>query len=185
MNCRQCGSFWYWINNQCRRCGYNEDDMKKEFVRNPYNYDSDELSDQTGLACPEATLTQQQFLQESDINYIAERFMKTGEVKQVVHMPMSGDFQGIFDFQSAMNTVVQAKQEFMTLPAKVRSRFDNDPAKLIAFLEDKENKDEAMALGLIPRPRIDPPQAPAPGPATPPSVEPAAPTQEKPSKPVG
>lgn len=125
--------------------------MKKEFVRNPYNYDSDELSDETGLKCFDESLTEQEHLQESDINYIAERFMKTGQMPQIVNMPTYEDFNGIFDFQSAMNLIVDAKHEFMRMPAKLRSRFNNDPAELIAFLEDPANKDEAIRLGLIER----------------------------------
>lgn len=134
--------------------------MKKEFVRNPYNYDSDELSNTTGLKCPEPTLTQQQYLEETDINYITDKFMRTGELPQELNMPQPGDFTGIFDFQSAMNLVVQAKQEFMTLPAKIRSRFDNDPAKILAFLDDESNRDEAIALGLVKRPEPLPEPSP-------------------------
>lgn len=129
--------------------------MKKEFVRNPYNYDSDQLSHDTGLECKDESRTEQQHVQEADINYIAERFMRTGEIKQVLNMPTAGDFEGIFDFQTAMNTVVKAKQEFMQLPAKIRSRFDNDPAKILDFLDNTENKEEAIALGLIPKPNTE------------------------------
>lgn len=134
--------------------------MKKEFVRNPYNYDSDELSEETGLKCLDKSRTQQQFKQESDINYIAEKFMRTGEMPQLVNMPTSGDFQGIFDFQEAMNLINTAKHEFMALPAKIRSRFENDPAKLISFLEDTNNRDEAIAIGLIPKPTPKPVEEP-------------------------
>jgi phage internal scaffolding protein len=37
----------------------------------------------------------------------------------------------------------------MALPAQIRSRFDNDPAKLIDFLENEQNHDEAIKLGLV------------------------------------
>lgn len=132
--------------------------MKKEFVRNPYNYDSDELSDATGLHCKDESLTEQEHLAETDINYIADRFMRTGEMPQVLKMPTHGDFEGIFDFQTAMNTIKLAKDQFMALPAKVRSRFSNDPAELIAFIEDDSNYDEALKLGLVAkRDTIEPP----------------------------
>lgn len=132
--------------------------MKKEFVRNPYNYDSDETSNDTGLACKDESRTEQQHLEESDINYIADKFMRTGELKQVVNLPTMGDFEGIFDFQTAMNTIVAAKQEFMKLPPKLRSRFENDPAQLIAFLNDDANREEAEFLGLVPkRAKLDAP----------------------------
>lgn len=129
--------------------------MKQEFVRNPYNYDSDKLSTDTGLHCKDESLTEQEHLEECDINYIAERFMKTGMAPQVVNMPTYGDFSGIFDFQTAMNVITQAKQEFMSLPAKIRTRFNNDPQELVAFFEDPTNKDEAIRLGFINKPQLD------------------------------
>ena len=148
-------------------------------VRNPYNYDRDLVSQATGLRCDDPSLTQQQFLVEADINHIAEKFMRTGEIAQVPNMPTSGDFQGIFDFQDAMNLIKQAKDEFMSLPARIRSRFENDPAQLISFLEDPNNRKEAEVLGLVQEPEkaptIDAPQAPAAKPGTPPSVQPEAP----------
>lgn len=123
--------------------------MKKEFVRNPYNYDGDDLSEETGLHCKDETLTEQEWIEEADINYIADRFMRTGEAPQVLNLPTSGDFEGIFDFQTAMNTLAQAREEFASLPAKVRTRFENNPAKLLDFVGDPHNYDEAVKLGFI------------------------------------
>lgn len=140
--------------------------MKQEFVRNPYNYDSDKLSDQTGLKCMDESLTEQEHVEEADINYIADRFMMTGQMPQILQLPTQGDFEGIFDFQTAMNNIVQAKQEFMKLPARVRTRFDNDPGKLLEFVNDRANYDEAVQLGFIPKKETDDAQAtrgPAPG----------------------
>lgn len=94
--------------------------MKKEFVRSPYNYDSDEASDESGLMCLDESLTEQEHVEEADINYIADKFMRTGEMPQILQLPTAGDFDGIFDFQTAMNTIKQAKDEFMSLPARVR-----------------------------------------------------------------
>lgn len=143
------------------------------FVRSANNYDRDMVSNDTGLICPEPTLAKQEFAEECDINYIADRYGLTGELPQVLDLPRFGDFTGIFDFMGAQNAVVKARQQFMTLPAKARARFDNDPQKLLTFLEDPENRDEAIALGLVakPEPRpLDPgdtqPPAPPAKPAT-------------------
>lgn len=124
----------------------------KEFVRNPYNYDADKVSDQTGLLCEDESRTEQQHAAEADINYIAERFMRTGQLTVPIHMPEQGDFQDAPDFQTAQNLIVQAKHEFMLMPPKLRSRFQNDPAQLMDFLADPENRDEAIKLGLINKP---------------------------------
>lgn len=125
--------------------------MKQEFIRSPYNYDSDKLSDQTGLLCKDESLTEQEHLEEADINYVAERFMRTGMLPQILDLPEPGDFEGVFDFQTAMNQINHARDEFMSLPARVRSRFDNDPSKLLEFVHDRANYDEAVAMGFIPK----------------------------------
>lgn len=128
--------------------------MTPEFVRNPYNYDSDEASEETGLECKDESLTEQEHAEEADINYIADTFMRTGEIPQVLQLPTPMDFDGIFDFQTAMNTIAIAKQEFMSLPAKVRTRFANDPQQLLDFVQDEDNYEEAVKLGFIPKKEI-------------------------------
>jgi len=97
------------------------------FLRTPYNYDMSKVSDETGLLCSDPSLTQQQFAEESDINNIVDRFMKTGHIPTPTSMPQYADYEGIFDFQSAMNVVRQADENFMRMDAKIRARFHNSP----------------------------------------------------------
>ena len=70
------------------------------FFRSPYNYDRDSVSRETGTACPEETLTQQQFKEECDINTILDRFGITGEVPTNVRQPISADFIEATDYQT-------------------------------------------------------------------------------------
>lgn len=135
--------------------------MKKlsVFLRSAYNYDADEVSQETGLSCSEPTLAQQSFKDECDINTILERFAVTGELPNNVRMPQYGDFSGIFDYQTALNAVMAADDSFMQLPASVRARFDNDPALFVEFCGDESNREEAIKLGLVP-PQVD--NSPAP-----------------------
>lgn len=123
--------------------------MKPPFLRTPYNYDVDAVSNETGLSCPEPTLAQQQFKEEADINTIMERFGQTGQVPTSVRMPEYGDFTGISDYHSAMNAIIAAQDSFDQMPAKVRARFDNDPAKFVEFCLDESNREDAVALGLV------------------------------------
>ena len=124
--------------------------MKKApFLRTPYNYDLDAASNESGLHCEDATLAQQHFKDECDINNILRQFNVTGLLPETPLSPRYGDFTGIGDYHTALNRVIAAEHEFMALPAQIRSRFDNDPAKLIDFLENQENKDEAIKLGLV------------------------------------
>jgi len=132
--------------------------MKKSpFLRTPYNYDLDAASNESGLHCEDATLTQQHFKDECDINNILRQFNITGLLPENPLSPRYGDFTGISDYQTALNQVIAAEDEFMRLPADLRARFDNDPAQLIQFLENSDNKDEAIKLGLV-NPSVELPQ---------------------------
>ena len=112
-------------------------------------YDNHEaMSDKTGLACLDSSLTQQQFKEEADINTIVDRFMKTGHLPDPVSMPQYIDYEGVFDFQSAMNVVRQADENFMRMDAKVRARFNNSPQEFLQFFANPDNMDEAIRLGL-------------------------------------
>jgi len=101
--------------------------------------------------------TVQSFKDECDINRILSSYAMTG---QITHLnpkpPQWGDVQAV-DFQTAMQTVVDARASFDTLPAKVRDRFRNDPAQLLLFLRDPANLDEAVKLGLCAAPPAPPP----------------------------
>lgn len=112
-------------------------------------YDNhDARSTETGLACLDPSLTQQQFKDDADINFIVDRFMKTGHLPDPVSMPQYVDYEGIFDFQSAMNVVRAADENFMRMDAKVRSRFNNSPQEFLDFFANPANADEAVRLGL-------------------------------------
>jgi len=119
------------------------------FIRTPYNYDTDAVSDETGLSCPEPTLAQQQFRDEADINTIMERFGRTGEIVAPIRMPTYGDFSQVNDYHTAMNALIEARNSFEALPAKIRARFENDPGQFVEFCLDDRNRDEAVRLGLV------------------------------------
>lgn len=123
--------------------------MQTPFLRTPYNYDMNAAGDEDGISCPEPTLAKQEFKEETDINTIVERFHITGELPENVRAPTHQDFLGIFDFQDAMNAIVQAREAFQQMPANVRYRFHNDPAEFVDFCSDPNNKAELGKLGLI------------------------------------
>jgi len=122
--------------------------MKTVFCRSPYNYDMDLASDKHGLSCDDASLTQQQFKEDSDINTIVDRFMKSGVLPTPDNMPQYIDYEGVFDYQTAMNAIRSADEQFMRMDAKVRARFNNSPQEFLSFFADPANTDEAIRLGL-------------------------------------
>ena len=122
---------------------------KAIFLRTTYNYDTDAASNESGLACEEPTLAQQHYKEECDINTILQKFNITGILPEAPLSPRYGDFSGISDYHTALNRVIAAQEEFEGLPAQIRVRFDNDPAKLIEFLDNDANRQEAEDLGLV------------------------------------
>lgn len=134
------------------------------FVRNAYNYDTGEVSEETGLFCDDESLTQQSQAEEADINTIVRRFGLTGHLPQAVVMPVYGDFDVVSDYREALEQVRAADAAFMLMPADVRARFDNDAGAFVDFCSDDRNIDEARKMGLIPAVEaviVAPPDVPA------------------------
>jgi phage internal scaffolding protein len=123
--------------------------MTKVFVRNPYNYDMALVSQESGLECKDPSLAQQHMKDECDINVLVERFGVTGKFPVAPIEPSYGDFSGVGDYHTAMNAIKAADTAFMALPAKLRAKFDHDPNALLNYLNNEENRDEAIQLGLI------------------------------------
>lgn len=85
-----------------------------------------------------------------DINMLMARYVKTGNLDHIAkHMPSYGDFSIVTDFKTALDQVNDAQVLFDALPSAVRSRMDNDPAKLLDFMADANNLEEATQLGLV------------------------------------
>ena len=123
--------------------------MTKVFVRNPYNYDMALVSQETGLVCQDPSLTQQHMKDECDINILVERFGVTGQMPVAPLEPTYGDFSGVSDYHTALNAIRASDEAFMALPAKIRAKFDHDPNALLQFLQNADNRDEAIEIGLI------------------------------------
>jgi phage internal scaffolding protein len=128
------------------------------FIRSVFNYDRDSASAASGLVCDDESRTIQSAKDESDINTIVRKFGLTGELPNDLKMPQSGDFTDVPDFHTAMNLVRSAQEEFLRVPAEIRARFANDPQRLMQFVEDESNRDEARKLGFL----ADPVKVPEP-----------------------
>lgn len=116
---------------------------------------------------PGPSLTVQSEKEKCDINRIVGQYQKTGLVNHVRAQGL--DYTTLpdnFEYHEAMNLVTKAQTAFEALPAEQRSRFANQPQRLLQFLAMPENRAEAEKLGLItPKPPEEPPpaqRAPAP-----------------------
>jgi len=109
-------------------------------------------------------LTQQSAKDECDVNVIIDRIKRGADLPNTnPNPPKYGDFTSIpKDLRECLNVVRQADELFMSMDAKVRRRFDNDPAKLLDFLNDANNRVEAVSLGLVEAPPIAAVEPPSP-----------------------
>ncbi len=115
---------------------------------------------------------EQSHVNECNINDIIARYNKSGLFPQRSGTPTYGDFTGATDFHDAQNRIVEAKNQFMELPADIRALFDNDPGQLLEFVLDADNKAEAVELGLLPKDASEPEPEPVPEPEPGPVPEP-------------
>jgi len=125
----------------------------KVFIRTQYNYDTNAASNASGLGCPEPTRAQQHHKDECDINEILRRFGKTGTMPVTSLNALYGDFESV-DYHTALNQIIASEREFDALPSNIRKRFDNDPWELVQFLQNDNNRDEAIELGLLNKPAL-------------------------------
>lgn len=102
----------------------------------------------------EPTKTKQSFKDECDINIIMKKFKKVMHGTDYLNRYQGyaggefGDFSQVSDYRTALDQIAQARGVFDALPAKVRSRFQNDPAEFLDFVQNPANQDEMVYLGL-------------------------------------
>lgn len=114
------------------------------------------------------SMTSQAAADEVDLNKIMARVLKGQTVMTSQLEPFYGDVSEFGGLQEAIIKVQEADDLFMQFPAEMRERFSNDPVNFVEFLENPDNRDEAIKLGLIKTPPITPP-VPEPGVSTPPT----------------
>lgn len=104
---------------------------------------------QVGVECRE-NKTRQEFKEDCDINLVLKRYKTKGILPIVTKAEARyGDLTGV-DFQKAQDVILSANSAYMALPAKIRRRF-KDAGEFLSFLDDPENVDELVSLGLATR----------------------------------
>jgi len=124
--------------------------------------------------------TKQSATDDTDINLIFARFQETGQLTHIsnelmVYRDASLDPKNLHE---ALNIVAEAHSLFEELPAAIRHRLGHDVGNFLPFIDDPENLDECIELGLLPKetktvpkahepkeepPTVDPPPAPPQG----------------------
>jgi len=102
--------------------------------------------------------TKQEHKESSDVYFILDRYQKTGQIANVNNNdPIYGDFSTVGDYRQAREVMFETEKMFQNLPANIKEKFENNPQKLIEFIEDPKNLQEAIKLGLAIE-RVEPPK---------------------------
>lgn len=94
-------------------------------------------------------ITDQSKLKASDINVIVKRAEKTGVMPPNVRQGVYGDFTNIPSLEESFDIQRKAINSFMELPSQLRKLMDNDPTKLVNFINNPENEDLLLKYGII------------------------------------
>ncbi len=103
--------------------------------------------------------TKQSMAAECDINNIMAKYQKTGAIAHINKHGMEYGFASGLDFAESMRVVKDGQRMFDDLPSLLRRRFKDDPAEFLDFVQNPDNSDEMLKLGLIDKP-VEAPVAP-------------------------
>lgn len=119
-------------------------------------YDSVEEHDHCGIVFTMPSLTVQDEKEETDINYIVNKYadgqkgiatLDLGDSSQYAFLQF-GDATLPGDYSTALELVSGVREEFYSLPAYVRAKFGHDPMIFISQLNNPETLDYLQREGL-------------------------------------
>lgn len=122
--------------------------------RQPHDEKANELERaRCRVDCGTESKVQQSHAKDADLNEIVRRCGITERMPVVPSDPrFYGDVGEVPDLGTALRIVNEAKERFDTLPVAIRNRFRNSPAELWDFVQDENNYDEALKLGILKKP---------------------------------
>jgi phage internal scaffolding protein len=98
----------------------------------------------------EPSRTEQSHRKAVNINTIVAKARRGVPPRINAREGLYGDFTSGMDYQTMLNKMHDAVDDFMALPAKTRELFGNDVSKLLDFIANPENEEQARDLGLLP-----------------------------------
>lgn len=119
-------------------------------------YDPVEEHDHYGIEFTMPSLTVQDEKDETDINYIVNKYadgqkgiatLDLGDSSQYAYLQF-GDATLPGDYSTALELVSGVREEFYTLPAYVRAKFDHDPMNFVSQLNDPATLEYLREQGL-------------------------------------
>lgn len=96
--------------------------------------------------------TKQEFKDECDVELIVARFKRTGMVDHLQRgVPQFMDVSEVGTYRELVERMREAEAYFLGLPAEVRARFENDPARYVELLAGESGPElEELRKQLFP-----------------------------------
>lgn len=117
------------------------------------------IRNKVGLDCSgDDLITEQSHAAEVNINAIVKKHGIDLIAKTNALLSPTFRFDDVTgnDFTEAMNILSKAQNTFDSMPSQIRKEFDNNPAKFLDFVQNPDNADKMVDMGLA-----HPPQPPA------------------------
>ena len=106
------------------------------------------------------SMTDQSFKKDCDINLVVKRFLKSQGMNNSQFLnymatlsPHFDSTQAIVgyapDYQDHLQSQIDAKEMFLSLPSAMRKRFNNNPGQFLNFVFDPSNRAELATMGLL------------------------------------
>ncbi len=95
--------------------------------------------------------TKQEFKDESDVNVIVDMYTRGAPLPVQITPGQFLDVSELGDYRTALDTIMEAEEVFKKMPKAVKDAVGNSVAGFLDFVNDPENTDQLVDLGLIPK----------------------------------
>lgn len=137
----------------------------------------DTYEEKQGIIFKEPTMTVQSEKDNCDINVIMNRYATCGTplpYRTDGLQPVYADVSELGDYMENFQRCKQAEELFNALPSALRKELDNNPANLLAFIQDEANRERCVEYGLLNKPVVEVSQTAPVAPSVLDSVPPAS-----------
>lgn len=95
------------------------------------------------------SMTKQEFKNDVNMNSIMKRYRSTGILPVSNAKAVFGDFSKVYDYQTAVQKVMEIDEEFLKLPSHVRERYGNNPDMFMQAISNHQGLQALINEGII------------------------------------
>jgi phage internal scaffolding protein len=92
-----------------------------------------------------------EFKDEMDLNNILKKYQTRDIPEHLKRQGVFADYSSYTDLGQHLENIQSVQERFDMLPSSTREKFQNDPIQMLTFLQDANNDEESISLGLKPK----------------------------------